>query len=103
MGLSRQVGWSICVTNMKAIHIQKLYKDIFKKPLQFKPATPAEYRNELFGVEYLYAQSGVAFSPKHETEIDEGIDDMDELPQRSILQESAHSEDLSTIAAPLDR
>ncbi len=46
----------------------------------FQP--PAEYTGELFGVEYLYAQSGVTFMPASDadlvTDIDEGFGDIDE-------------------------
>ena len=46
----------------------------------------AEYSGELYGVEYLYSQSGTNFRPKEEdldTQIDEGFGDVEEaLPDR---------------------
>ena len=41
----------------------------------------SEYTGELFGVEYLYSQSGYALSPKEDEldkEIDEGFGDVSE-------------------------
>ena len=62
----------------------------------------AEYTGELFGVEYLYAQSGMTFVPSEEdllTEIDEGFGDTDEeLPS----PEFEVSTDDITVALPSD-
>lgn len=66
----------------------------------FQP--PAEYTGELFGVEYLFAQSGVTFKPAASeddliNEIDEGFGDIDEQ-----LDDSEASSDDATVALPPD-
>ena len=62
----------------------------------FQPS--AECTGELFGVEYLYAQSGVTFIPSEEdllTDIDEGFGDIDE----EITDTEISSNDV-TVALP---
>ena len=52
----------LCVTNMQAIHIQKLYKDLLdyhKKPLQFKPVTVKCKTGQFEGSKYNPGQLGV--------------------------------------------
>lgn len=64
----------------------------------------SEYTGELFGVEYLYSQSGYTLSPKEEEldkEIDEGFDDMSEEDLASPPTVMISESDV-TIAAPDD-
>ena len=57
---------------------------------------PAEYTNELFGVEYLYAQTGDGFNPDINTDAETGIEGGSELDEGVVEQ----SLDTDTCALP---
>ena len=64
----------------------------------------SEYTGELFGVEYLYSQSGYTLSPKEEEldkEIDEGFGDVSEEDTVSQTTLMASESDI-TVAPPDD-
>lgn len=84
---------------MNELSITVLGKKIFPN---FQP--PAEYTGELYGAEYLYAQSGTTFQPASEGDlldsIDEGFGDIDEELSAFHLADSAISD--VTVALPSD-
>ena len=64
----------------------------------------SEYTSELFGVEYLYSQSGYTLSPKEEEldkEIDEGFGDIS-VEDTAAMPSLLASESDVTIAPPDD-
>lgn len=85
----------------KFLQVNELSSTIVGKKVlpNFQPS--AEYTGELFGVEYLYAQSGVTFMPVSDadlvTDIDEGFGDIDE----ELADSEANSDDI-TVALPSD-
>ena len=71
-------------------------------PLPLAP-TPSSYSGELFGVEYLYNQTGqrVLDSDNIEERIDEGFGDVEEEEEEEKHQVATEAE-LGTVASPDD-
>ena len=64
------------------IQINDLSESIHRKKTFPNYQPSPEYSSKLFGVEYLYSQSGISFCPKDddlESQIDEGFADIDEV------------------------
>ena len=59
--------------------VNALSQSILEKPVFPNYRPPAKYTGELFGVEYLYHQSGITFDPGDDlnAQIDEGFVDLD--------------------------
>ena len=59
--------------------VNALSQSILEKLVFPNYRLPAKYTGELFGVEYLYHQSGITFDPGDDldTQIDEGFVDLD--------------------------
>ena len=65
---------------------------------QYRP--PAKYTGELYGVEYLYHQTGLVFEPTNlDTEIDEGFG---ELEEDDYLPVTVNVDDPTAVAPPTD-
>lgn len=64
---------------------------------------PAAYTGELFGVEYLYAQSGFRFPTEEDinNQIDEGFCEEGE-EDNTIHASQSHSEEFTTVTLPSD-
>ena len=75
----------------QAVHRQKLFPN---------SQLPAKHKKELFGVEYLYAQSGVSFSPKME-DFDEGFGEMEDEALYSVSSPDG-AEDILTFPTVSD-
>lgn len=84
---------------MHALQVNELSSIIVGKKVLPNFQSPAEYTGELFGVEYLYAQSGATFMPTTDadlvSDIDEGFGDIDE----ELDDSEANSDDM-TVALP---
>ena len=65
---------------------------------------PSKYTGELFGAEYLYAQSGQEFNPDLDEEVDKGLDGVeDEGFEDGGTIASLEEEESMTMAPPSDK
>lgn len=82
------------------LQVNELSSTILGKNIVPSLQHPAEYTGELFGVEYLFAQSGMTFKPTNDEdlakEIDEGFGDIDS--EEELADPEAHDDDDVTVA-----
>ncbi len=80
--------------------MDQISQRIFKKSILPDYRPPALYSGELFGVGYLCSQSGEAFTPDLDNEIENGLNDMDEDENQIPDGTNDLSEAEGTLAPP---
>ena len=61
-----------------SLQVDQISQRIFKKSILPDYRPPASYSGELFGVGYLYSQSGEKFTPDLNEDVENGLNDVDE-------------------------
>ena len=64
---------------------------------------PSKYTGELFGAEYLYAQSGQELNPDLDEEVDKGLDGVEDEGFEDGTIASLEEEESMTMAPPSDK
>lgn len=89
------------------VQVNVLSQAVHGKRLLPHHQAPAEYTGELYGVEYLYSQTGVILpgnlrGAEIDKEIDEGFCDVDVMEAQCVTPSQVPSEDYSTFSPPSD-
>ena len=89
--------------------VNHLSQSVLGEPVFPNYRPPSQYTGELFGVRYLYNQTGRSFTATDgdqlDTQIDEGFGDVDELEESSSVATTCamdHDEHPITVAPPAD-
>ncbi|XP_064391951.1 uncharacterized protein LOC135339658 isoform X4 [Halichondria panicea] len=80
--------------------VSKLSQDLMGLSLLPTDRPPAKYSGELFGVEYLYTQSGDVFQPNLDTEVEKGLDGVEDEGFQEGPEKIGGGPDLDSFCAP---
>ena len=69
---------------MTTLQIDSLSEKVLGRPVLLSKTTPYKYSGELFGVQYLYAQSGEELPAMIDEEVYEGFEEHDEQEINSL-------------------
>ena len=82
------------------MQVSKLSQDLMGLSLLPTDRPPAKYSGELFGVEYLYTQSGDVFQPNLDTEVEKGLDGVEDEGFQEGPEKIGGGPDLDSFCAP---
>ena len=92
---------ALCNSQVNQLSQSVLGETVFSN---YRP--PSQFTGELFGIRYLYNQTGRSFTAinedKLDTQIDEGFGDVDDLEESSIAVAIDQDEHPVTVAPPAD-
>ena len=79
------------------LQIDSLSEKVLGRPVLPPHTTPHKYSGELFGVQYLYAQSGEELPAMMDKEVDEGFEEHDEQEYPDTIDATLSSDDDSEV------